>query len=222
MQKVALGLYGAGGFGREVAALAPSIFKKLFPNLSSSNILLVFIDDNTTLTKVDSIKVMSLDDFLSLTGYELYYCVTIADCSTKKLIVNRLNNFALKPLTLVFNETLIFDQVKIGVGSIVMPGCKISTSVIIRDHVHINFNSYIAHDCVINDYVTISPGVLCCGSTIIQECAFIGAGCTIKQGNSNKSRVLGAKSVLGIGSVLISDLPDHQIYAGNPARNISQ
>jgi len=221
MKKVAIGLYGAGGFGREVAALLPSIFSKLFPNLSDLNILLLFIDDNRNLIEVDEIKVVSWDDFLNLAGYELYSCVTVSDCKTRRSIVIKLRTFNVKPLTLIFNETLIMDKVRIGMGSIVMPGSKISTSVIIRDYVHINFNTYIAHDCVINNFATISPGVVCCGNTIIGECAFIGAGCKIKQGNSNKPRVIGAESVLGIGSVLISDLPDQQIYVGNPARSIN-
>ena len=183
MKKVALGLYGAGGFGREVAALLPTIISKLFPNL-------------------------------------LYYCITIADCKTRKLVVERMKNTNVKPLSLIFNDTIVIDQSNIGVGTIIMPGSKISTSVTIGDHVHVNFNSYIAHDCVIKDFVTISPSVTCCGNTVISECAFIGAASVIKQGAPDKPRRIGQNSRLGIGSNLLVDLPDNQTYVGNPAKRL--
>ena len=222
MEKVAVGLYGAGGFGREVAALLPSIVLKLFPNLLVQNILIVFIDDNRNLNKVDNKLVMSKDDFLNLPEYELYYCVTISDCKIRKSIVLEMERTTAKPLTLIFNETLILNDTIIGVGSIVMPGSKISTSVVIRNHVQINFNSYIAHDCILDNFVTISPGVICCGNTTIGEASFIGAGCVIKQGSSLKMRTIGANTILGIGSNLVTDLPDEKIYAGNPAKSLDE
>ena len=217
MKKVALGLYGAGGFGREVAALLPTIISKLFPNVLSKDFLIIFIDDNPNVSEVNGKKIVSMDSFLKLTDYELYFCVTIADCKTRKLVAERMKNTNVKPLSLIFNDTIIIDESNIGVGTIIMPGSKISTSVTIGDHVQINFNSYIAHDCVIKDFVTISPSVTCCGNTVISECAFIGAASVIKQGTHDKPRRIGQNSRLGIGSNLLVDLPDNQTYVGNPA-----
>ena len=208
MKKVALGLYGAGGFGREVAALLPTIISKLFPNLLSKDFLIIFIDDNPDVSKVNDKKVVSKNDFLKLPDHELYFCVTIADCKTRKLVVKTMENTNVKPLS------------NIGVGTIIMPGSKISTSVTIGDHVQVNFNSYIAHDCVIEDFVTISPSVTCCGNTVISECAFIGAASVIKQGTPDKPRRIGQNSRLGIGSNLLVDLPDNQTYVGNPAKHL--
>lgn len=220
MKKVALGLYGAGGFGREVAALLPTIISKLFPNLLSKDFLILFIDDNPDVSKVNDKKVVSKKDFLKLPDHELYFCVTIADCKTRKLVVKTMENTNVKPLSLIFNDTIILDESNIGVGTIIMPGSKISTSVTIGDHVQVNFNSYIAHDCVIEDFVTISPSVTCCGNTVISECAFIGAASVIKQGTPDKPRRIGQNSRLGIGSNLLVDLPDNQTYVGNPAKHL--
>jgi len=220
MKKVALGLYGAGGFGREVAALLPTIISKLFPNALSKDFLIIFIDDNPDVSEVNGKKIVSKDSFLKLTDYELYFCVTIADCKTRKLVVEKMKNTIAKPLSLIFNDTIIIDQSNTGVGTIIMPGSKISTSVTIGDHVQINFNAYIAHDCVIKDFVTISPNVTCCGNTVISECAFIGAASVIKQGTPDKPRHIGQNSRLGIGSNLLVDLPDNQTYIGNPAINL--
>jgi sugar O-acyltransferase (sialic acid O-acetyltransferase NeuD family) len=218
MKKVALGLYGAGGFGREVAALLPTIISRLFPRILSKDFLIIFIDDKSDVSEVNGKKILSKDDFLKLNDYELYFCVTIADCRTRKLIVESLKNTNAKPLSLIFNDTIILDESNIGVGTIIMPGSKISTSVIIGDHVLINFNSFIGHDCVISDFVTIAPSVTCCGNTVIGECTFIGAASVIKEGMPNKPKRVGQNSKLGIGSNLLVDLPDNQLYFGNPAK----
>ena len=220
MKKVALGLYGAGGYGREVAALIPTIYSELFPNIAASNFLLVFIDDYKKGQEIDDLRVISKSEFLNLNDLDLYYCVTISDCKTRKYIVEGMTGNRSKPLSLIFKDTLVLSPASIGVGTILMPGSKISKSVKIGNHVQINFNSYIAHDCIINDFVTISPSVTCCGNTFIGESAFIGAACVIKQGTKSTPRLIGSESVLGIGSNLICDLPKNEIYIGNPARTI--
>ena len=220
MTKIALGLYGAGGFGREVMSLIPSVIAKLFPDSQSQNLIILFIDDYKKLPTLNGINVKTREEFLELSEYELFYCVTIANCNTRRLVVEKMNKSRAKSISIVFNDVLLMDDSEIGSGSVIMPGSKISTSVKIGKHVHINFNSYIAHDSIVNDFVTISPNVTCCGNTIIGSNAFIGAASVIKQGTPSEPRIIGSGSTLGIGSNLICDLPDGQVYAGNPARKL--
>jgi acetyltransferase-like isoleucine patch superfamily enzyme len=52
--------------------------------------------------------------------------------------------------------------------------------------------------------------------------SFIGVGATIIQGDSSSYRYIGKDSVLGIGSTLITNLPDNETYAGNPAKIIDK
>lgn len=219
--KKALGVYGAGGFGREVMALLPSALPSLFPEEILSDIYLCFIDDEKNNTNINDVDVLSETEFHSLESSEHMYTIAISDCKSRKLVFERMLKSNAKPITLVFDDVIIMKDAKIGKGSIVMPGVKISTSVVVGEFTHINFNSYIAHDCVIENFVTVSPGVICCGNTIISECAFIGAASVIKQGTPSKPRLIGFGSTLGIGSNLISNIPSEQTYAGNPARNIT-
>ncbi|MGL9767769.1 CatB-related O-acetyltransferase [Enterococcus mundtii] len=51
--------------------------------------------------------------------------------------------------------------------------------------------------------------------TIIEHDVWIGANCMIKQGVK-----IGQGSVIGMGSVLTHDVPDYEIWAGNPAKKI--
>ena len=220
MEKIVIGLYGAGGFGKEVMSLLPSILPKLFPGTNYDEIKLCFIDDDTSLSSILGKEVISLTKFLELNQYELYYGVTISDPATRKFIVSKLKNTSAKPLKLIFDNSLILSHSQIESGVIIMPGVTISTSVSIGMFTHINFNSYIAHDCKIDNFVTISPYVVCCGNTEIMECAFIGAGAIIKQGTANQPRYVGTNSKLGMGSILLNDLPNNQTYAGNPASEL--
>ena len=220
MEKIVIGLYGAGGFGNEVMSLLPSILPKLFPGTNYDEIKLCFIDDDLSLSTVIDKEVISLTKFLELNQHELYYSITIADPTTRKVIASKLKNTSAKALKLIFNNSLILSHSQIEPGVIIMPGVTISTSVSIGMFTHVNFNSYIAHDCKIDDFVTISPHVVCCGNTEIKECAFIGAGAIIKQGTANQPRYVGVNSKLGIGSNLLKDLPNNQTYAGNPASEL--
>ena len=49
----------------------------------------------------------------------------------------------------------------------------------------------------------------------IKNYAFIGAGTIVLKGVT-----IGEKSIIGAGSVVTSNIPDGQIWAGNPARYI--
>jgi len=220
VEKIVIGLYGAGGFGKEVMSLLASILPKLFPETNYDEIKLYFIDDDSNLSRILDKEVISLTEFLELNTNELYYSITVADPTTRKLIASKLKNTNAKALKLIFNNSLVLPNSQIEPGVIIMPGATISTSVSIGMFTHINFNSYIAHDCKIDSFVTISPHVVCCGNTEIKECAFIGAGATIKQGTVNQPRYIGINSKLGIGSNLLEDLPNNQTYAGNPAAEL--
>ena len=118
---------------------------------------------------------------------------------------------------------------------IVGHGCKI----IIGNNVGISQTTLIAQaDITIKDNVKIGGGVkiyttdfhsldpsvraseydcLSCqtASIIICEHAFIGAGSIILKGVT-----IGRNSIIGAGSVVTKDVPDNEIWAGNPARFI--
>lgn len=202
-------------------SLLPTILPTLFPQKNSNDISLCFIDDDPALKQVLDQEVVSPENFVGLELSELYYCITIADPNSRKLVASKMKDTNLQALTLVFNNTTILSHSQIGHGSIIMPGAIISACVRIGMFTQINFNSYIAHDCRIDDFVTVSPFVTCCGNTEVKECAFIGAGSIIMQGTNRKPRYVGINSTLGMGSNLLNDLPDNKTYAGNPALDLN-
>lgn len=83
-----------------------------------------------------------------------------------------------------------------------------------------NIYSYVAHDCMIGDFVTFAPKVCCNGNVHIGDFAYVGTGAVIKQGVPGKPLRIGAGAVIGMGAVVTKDVPEGAVVIGNPARQL--
>jgi sugar O-acyltransferase (sialic acid O-acetyltransferase NeuD family) len=220
--KVAIGIYGAGSFGREVMAILLRQKILIQKQLSTKQIDLFFIDDLITTPTIMKIPVINFKKFLKLKHYELYFNVAIANTSIRTKLTSQMLESKISPISLIFSGSLILNNVQLQRGVIIMPNSIISNDVVIGAFTHINFNSYIAHNCIIGDFVTIAPAVTCCGFVNIGKQSFIGAGATIRPGTAEKYLIVGERSVLGMGSTLINDLPKSSVYVGTPARRLNK
>lgn len=81
----------------------------------------------------------------------------------------------------------------------------------------INTAASVDHDCKIEDYVHLSPGVHIAGTVSIGERTWIGAGTTVINNIS-----IADSCVIGAGSTVIKDIEEKGVYAGVPARRIKQ
>lgn len=70
---------------------------------------------------------------------------------------------------------------------------------------------------ILTHYYNPMDGQYTNGNVIIKECAFIGAGTII-----TKPTTIGSHSCVGAGSVVTKDIPDYEVWAGNPAHFIKQ
>jgi sugar O-acyltransferase (sialic acid O-acetyltransferase NeuD family) len=77
--------------------------------------------------------------------------------------------------------------------------------------VNIKRSSSIGHHCVLEDYVTINPGVTISSNVRVGTQTMIGAGTVVRDGIS-----IGRNCVIGMGSVVLKDLPDDVVAYGNP------
>jgi acetyltransferase EpsM len=96
-----------------------------------------------------------------------------------------------------------------------MHGAILQADVQIGVHCIINTGASVDHDCVIDDYVHISPHTTLCGNVTVGEGSHIGAGATIIQGIK-----IGRWVTVGAGTVIIRDVPDYAVIVGNPGRII--
>ncbi|HMG48080.1 MAG TPA: acetyltransferase [Allosphingosinicella sp.] len=195
-------IYGAGGFGREVVTAArfedrDLVFMSDGPAVDFGGIPHIGITD---LTPDDEVV------------------IAIADTAVRRRLAARCQRFA----TLIAPTAVIGNEVEIGEGSIICDFAMVTASARIGRHFHCNIYSYVAHDCVIGDFVTFAPKVCCNGNVHVGDGAYIGTGAVIKNGVPGRPIVIGAGAVIGCGAVVTKDVPPGVTVVGNPARPLER
>ncbi|MBS7808220.1 acetyltransferase [Variovorax sp. PCZ-1] len=213
------GIVGAGGHGRETMHIARV---SLAASLSAEEAELFFvIEGDVEAQRVNGIPVISIDTFLSLPG-ERFFNVAIGSSKVRERISDICELRRACAFSITAANSMIFDTGNVGVGSIMSPFTMVTANTKIGKHFHANMYSYVAHDCIIGDFVTFAPGVKCNGNVIIEDHAYIGAGAVIKQGTYSQPRIIGRGAVVGMGAVVTKDVAANETVVGNPARPISK
>lgn len=212
MTALYIGIYGASGFGKEVMPLV----RQQFPTLAKDSF--VFIDDGQAGNSLNDYAVLSYQDFLAKPSTHKAVTIAIANSQVREKLVKRLTEDQVQHLDIQASNTVILDEVTIGEGSLLCPFTCLTSNIKIGKFFHANIYSYVAHDCVIGDYVTFAPGVKCNGNIHIEDHAYIGTGAVIKQGTPDIPLVIGKGAIVGMGAVVTKSVPPGVTVIGNPAR----
>ena len=111
--------------------------------------------------------------------------------------------------TIISKDTYIDEGVIIGCNVKIQNGVSVYKGVSIEDDVLVGPNAVFTNDYfprATNVNWEITP-------TLIKKGASLGANSTVVCGN-----IIGKYAMVGAGSVVISDIPDHALVVGNPAR----
>lgn len=104
-------------------------------------------------------------------------------------------------------------------GNIVTAGVRMTDNIAIGNFGIFNLNCTIGHDCVIEDFVNISPGANISGNVQLSEGAYIGTNASILQGKSiSEKMIIGRCSTVGAGAVVTKPVPDNVVVMGAPAK----
>jgi len=206
---------GAGGFGRETAEMIVSSAA-----LGAELELAGFLDDEDSLrgSRVGQLEVVGgLDSIHQFPQHSLV--LTMGNpkrFDARATVVERLGLPPDRYLTLIHPSAHIGSSVRIGEGTVVQAQCVFTADIRIGSHVVIMPHVVLTHDDRIEDYATIAAGVLLAGGVHIGEGAYIGSGVRIKEGIE-----IGEGAIVGMGSVVTKNVPPHQAWYGNPARQMS-
>lgn len=105
----------------------------------------------------------------------------------------------------------IGNNVEIGANSQIARGALSDT--IIMDGCKINALCAISHNCVIGNNVWISPCSMLAGAVYLEDNVTIFSKVVIRDHIK-----VGKNSIIGMGSVVTKDVPENEIWLGNPAR----
>ncbi len=111
-------------------------------------------------------------------------------------------------------------QIESRQGLVICSGVRFTSNIVVGDFSIFNLNATISHDCILGDFVTISPQACILGNVEIKSGVWIGANATINQGTSVSKRMIGANAIIGSGAVVLHDCDADSVYAGVPARKI--
>ena len=215
MSRVAVGLVGIGGFGREVM---PILRQQYQAELAGGDVQLAFVVEEAAAgprglpAMVNGYSVIGMEEFLSFPG-ERRFNVAIADSRARERISTLCQLRGAKPMAICCQTTKLLDEISCAEGSILCSYSIITSNAKIGRFFHANLHSYVAHDCVIGDYVTFAPHVCCNGNVRIDDHAYIGSNAVIRPG-----LVIGRGAFVGMGAVVTRDVPPGVTVAGNPAR----
>ena len=212
MKKPLYGIVGAGGFGREVMPVA----EQTLAAQGVSDHELVFVVEFGDTAPVNGHRVMTMDDFVA-SGHEKHFNIAIAGHAARRRIAQRLVEADARPFSIVAPNAVRLAGNQVGEGAILCPFSMVTSNARIGRFFHLNIYAYVAHDCVVGDFVTFAPGVMCNGNVHVEDNAYIGTGVVIREGAPGKPTVIGEGAVVGMGAVVTKSVPPHTTVIGNPA-----
>lgn len=209
-----LAIYGSGGFGRELIPIGVQSGRKC-----------CFISDdvNQIGSTIYDIPVRSLKDLGELREpSDITAVIAVADAQTRRHLAEKLSKGGIAEGYAVASNAVVGPGVDIGGGAILCHFTTITASSRIGRHFHANIYSYVAHDTVIGDFVTLAPRVCINGNTIVEDDVYVGTGAVLKQGTPEKPLRIGKGSVIGMGAVVTKDVAPGSVVVGNPARPLER
>jgi UDP-N-acetylglucosamine acyltransferase len=107
--------------------------------------------------------------------------------------------------TVIRENVVVQRGVKGGEGTRIGPRCLIM------------HGSHVAHDCRVHADVIMAPGVILGGHTVVMGGANLGIGAMVHQW-----AVIGPWSMVGMGAVLLHDVPPGATVVGSPAKVVGE
>jgi sugar O-acyltransferase (sialic acid O-acetyltransferase NeuD family) len=206
-------ILGAGGFGREVLDVIEAV-NSVQPTWN----FLGFLDDGSpdegVLTRRGT-KLLGPTDMLG--EIDAQFVIGIGSGSARARLDVLAASVGRKSATLVHPSATFGSDIEVGEGSIICAHVSLTTHIRVGRHVHINLSCTVGHDSVLEDYVTLFPGVSISGNVIVKEQTTVGSRTVVLPGLE-----VGARAVVGAGAVVVSAVPGGATVAGVPARTLTK
>lgn len=210
------GKYYIFGAGRHALEIYYLIQNSATPRIKISG----FIVDNPTQDSFINIPVQSLNRFIEedkLLKHKPKVIIAVGDTRTIERVSIVLREFHIPSFSVIHKSVNTKSFLSIGDGVTICNGSIFTTNIKIGNHSIINIGCTVSHDVIIGNCVNICPGVNISGGVSIEDNVFIGTGSVILP-----KVIIGKNSIVGAGAVVLKNIEENVIVAGNPARIIKK
>ena len=206
-----IAIYGAGGFGREMACY----LQRINEQQPEWNIIGYFDDGIAKGTSTQYGEVLGGIEDLNNWQADLSIVFSIGTPGIIKSIVGKITNPKVNFPNIIDPSVCFLDKttVKMGQGNVIGPNSLISCNVKLGNFNLLNVYDQIGHETELGDYNILMPTVNISGGVKIGDCNLFGVKSTVLQYLN-----IGNNNILGSGSVLVKDAQDDATFIGNPAR----
>ncbi len=209
-----IAIYGAGGFGKEVACLIDRINKAAGEPRWR---LIGFFDDGKAAGTQISHYGPVLGGMKEINAWpsQLDVVIAIAKPSAICAIIEKIRNPHIHFPNVIDPDFQLADAAtfRMGHGNIIQAGCYFSCDVTIGNFNVFNGSVVIGHDSVIGNFNVIMPAVRLSGEVSLGEENLLGVNCAVLQ-----QLRIGSRVHLAAGSVLMTKPKDGNVYIGVPAK----
>jgi sugar O-acyltransferase (sialic acid O-acetyltransferase NeuD family) len=207
---VRLGVYGAGGFGREVVDVARRV-NAASPRWSG----MFFIDDFAQEGEHrGGLPVFPLRGVVAaLAGEPAEIVIAVGDPTPRAKMHDKVMEAGLPLATLSDPLAIVSPSATLEPGAIITAYCFVGPDARIGRNSVLNLQALAGHDVVVGDHCVIGSMVNLGGALTIGARTYVGMGTQVREKLS-----IGSDAIIGMGSVVHDDIPDEVIAMGNPAR----
>jgi sugar O-acyltransferase (sialic acid O-acetyltransferase NeuD family) len=204
-------IYGAGGFGREVALLL-----RQCNGAHHRWDIAGFLDDGVTKgSVVDGLKVHGGAEELKVME-PASLVIAVADPSIRmKIVLSLPPVWKTPPVVHPLCNVGDGQRNRFGRGCILAAGSQFTTGVNIGEFVIVNLNCTVGHDVELGSFCSVMPGAHLSGNVRVGEVTLVGTGAMVLQ-----NLTIGKGCRVGAGAVVTRSLGDGVTAVGIPARAV--
>ena len=142
---------------------------------------------------------------------------TTGNTKPRQKLYDLAKNMGFDFVSAIHPSAVISPSAQIGAGVAIMADAVVNSDARLGNNVIINTRSVVEHDCIVGDHSHIATGALLAGGVVVGNGSHVGIGACVRQGIR-----IGNDAVVGAGAVVVDDVADNVVVAGNPARILKE